>query len=408
MSIQFGNLTNKIKIDKSQLSEVAKNTSSLKNASIFNENTNEITDKNYENLINSYANSNEVTQKEITQNTNSIGTITENELDSVISEDVVMNLVLDALDEENGVEDVNINGKFDERVQQQGTGDCYLLATLKSLSETSQGQEIIRNTITENSDGTYTVNFPGIERSYTFSKEDIDKADSTTIGSTDGSIVGSGMGRYSEGDDDVLLIEMAYEKFRDEAYHGEIPSKPEWPAYVLQSTSEANYNAGKSTLTSGNMSQVMFLLTGQHAEYASGDKVHSEIDKMNNTNEPFVAYASVYADNGYTSDPNGAYYKDSSGYYKKVDGNTPAGVERYTFTGAGTNDRCITFNGVGDDSDKKIDLTTNSVGGHAITISAVTDDTITIVNPWDSDKKVTVNRADFEGYITGVQYMKLS
>ena len=384
-------------------------------ASIFSSgkvNGSDVSNADIETLLQSYIakNSDITEQNDITQNSDATGVINENDLEDILSEKSVMKFILGALDldEENGVEDVRINGQFDERVQQQGTGDCYLLATLKSLSELSQGQEFIRNTITTNSDGSFTVSFPGIERSYTFTAEDIDAADSATIGSTDGSIVGSGMGRYSEGDDDVLLIEMAYEKFRDEAYHGQIPSKPEWPAYVLQSTSEANYNAGKSTLTSGNMSQVMFLLTGEHAEYASGDKISSELDKMNNTSDPFVAYASVYADNGYVADSNGAYYKDASGYYKKVDENTPANAQRYTFTGAGSNDRCITLNGVGASADQKIDLTTNSVGGHAITISAVTDDTITIVNPWDSDKKVTVKRSEFEGYITGVQYMKLS
>lgn len=230
-------------------------------ASIFSSgkvNGSDVSNADIETLLQSYIakNSDITEQNDITQNSDATGVINENDLEDILSEKSVMKFILGALDldEENGVEDVRINGQFDERVQQQGTGDCYLLATLKSLSELSQGQEIIRNTITTNSDGSFTVSFPGIERSYTFTAEDIDAADSATIGSTDGSIVGSGMGRYSEGDDDVLLIEMAYEKFRDEAYHGQIPSKPEWPAYVLQSTSEANYNAGKSTLTSGNMS----------------------------------------------------------------------------------------------------------------------------------------------------------
>lgn len=72
----------------------------------------------------------------------------------------------------------------------------------------------------------------------------------------------------------------------------------------------------------------------------------------------------------------------------KVDANTPAGVERFTFTGAGTNDRCITLGGVGGSEGQTIDLTTNTVGGHALTVTAVTDDTVTIINPWDSDKEL--------------------
>lgn len=59
---------------------------------------------------------------------------------------------------------VNINREIDEKVAQQGTGDCYLLATLNSLSKTPQGQEIIKNAITNNNDGSYTVNFAGVGR----------------------------------------------------------------------------------------------------------------------------------------------------------------------------------------------------------------------------------------------------
>jgi len=306
-------------------------------------------------------------------------------------------------------ESVNINREIDERVAQQGTGDCYLLATLNSLSKTPQGKEIIKNAITNNNDGSYTVNFAGVGKAYTFNTEELRAADSATVSST-GGIVGSGLGRYSEGDDDAMLIELALEQFREQVYKGEIKPQSNWPSYVVTTVSDEAYNSGKSALTSGNMSQVMYLLTGDQAGYVSGsDKVHSTLDQIKNDgNSPYVMYASVYADNGYAESADGAYYKDASGYYKKVDGNTPAGAQRYNFVGAGENDRCITFKGVGDDKDEKIDLTSNSVGGHALTITAVSDDTITIINPWDSEKEVTVNRADFEGYIKGLQYLKLS
>lgn len=125
---------------------------------------------------------------------------------------------------------------------------------------------------------------------------------------------------------------------------------------------------------------------------------------QNTINGTDVTFEHLY--NGSQAD--GAYYKDASGYYKKVDGKTPAGVQRYNFIGGGSNNTCITLNGAGADKDEKIDLTTNLTGGHALTVTAVTDDTITIINPWDSEKEVTVNRSDFEGYIKGLQYLKLS
>ena len=216
MAIQFGNLTNKVKIDSSQLNEIAKNSSTLKSASIFeNNNSNEInnlSNQDLETIMNYYGGKNAAEGKKITPNADSIAKYDTSEIDEAFSADKVSSLVLDALeediDEENGM--VNINRQFDERVQQQGTGDCYLLATLKSLSESPQGQEIIKNTIQDNNDGTYTVKFPGIERSYTFNSDQIEAADSATIGSKDGTIAGSGMGRYSEGDDDIIANEMRY------------------------------------------------------------------------------------------------------------------------------------------------------------------------------------------------------
>ncbi len=153
MAIQFGNLTNKVKIDSSQLNEIAKNSSTLKSASIFeNNNSNEInnlSNQDLETIMNYYGGKNAAEGKEITPNADSIATYDTSEIDEAFSADKVSSLVLDALeediDEENGM--VNINRQFDERVQQQGTGDCYLLATLKSLSESPQGQEIIKNIV---------------------------------------------------------------------------------------------------------------------------------------------------------------------------------------------------------------------------------------------------------------------
>lgn len=40
-------------------------------------------------------------------------------------------------------------------------GDCYFLSTLDSMANSPQGQQMIRNMIKTNSDGSYTVTFPG-------------------------------------------------------------------------------------------------------------------------------------------------------------------------------------------------------------------------------------------------------
>jgi len=48
-----------------------------------------------------------------------------------------------------------------EGERQGNVGDCYFLAPLDSMANSPQGQQMIRNMIKTNSDGTYTVTFPG-------------------------------------------------------------------------------------------------------------------------------------------------------------------------------------------------------------------------------------------------------
>ncbi len=69
----------------------------------------------------------------------------------------------------------------------------------KQLKFSEPGKQIIKDSIENNGDGTYTVNFKGVDKSYTFTSEDLDKARESNI--------------YSLGDDDVLLMEVATEAF---------------------------------------------------------------------------------------------------------------------------------------------------------------------------------------------------
>ena len=48
-----------------------------------------------------------------------------------------------------------------ENFGQGDVGDCHLMSTLSSMASNDQDREIIKNMITANGDGTYTVTFPG-------------------------------------------------------------------------------------------------------------------------------------------------------------------------------------------------------------------------------------------------------
>lgn len=91
-----------------------------------------------------------------------------------------------------------------ENSKQGKIGDCWLLSQLNSLKGTDFGKQAIKEAIGKNSDGSYTVNLKGVNESYTFSPEEIQAAIDT--------------GKYSTGDLDYLLLELAFEKHYDKAY----------------------------------------------------------------------------------------------------------------------------------------------------------------------------------------------
>lgn len=99
--------------------------------------------------------------------------------------------------------DININGKI-ESSKQGELADCYFLAQINALAGTDFGKTAIKNSITDNDDGSYTVSLKGADKSYKISKQEILYAKTLTQ---------DGYNVYSEGDDDVLLLELAFEKY---------------------------------------------------------------------------------------------------------------------------------------------------------------------------------------------------
>lgn len=119
-----------------------------------------------------------------------------------------------------GFEDMNyensgydVNGEIDKDFQQGLLGDCSLLGTLYSISNTEVGAKVIKDAITINKDSygrveSYSVNFKGIDEKVTITKEELEKADK--IQRSEGY-------SYTDGDDDVLLMELAWVKCNQEA-----------------------------------------------------------------------------------------------------------------------------------------------------------------------------------------------
>lgn len=134
----------------------------------------------------------------------------------------------------------------------QGTlGDCWLLSGLKSLSVTPIGVDIIRNSITQNEDGTVSVNFKGVNKSYTITEDEFNKARDEAVVSPDG----VREKKYSSGDADVLLFEIAMDKLKNEIAEGKVGfGLPNYAKIVVNKENPIEGGAG---------GQLYYLLTGK-------------------------------------------------------------------------------------------------------------------------------------------------
>lgn len=97
------------------------------------------------------------------------------------------------------IEKQGISGEIDEDFSQGDIGDCWLLASIKSISYTPKGQEILKNCISVNEEGAIAVTLQGVGKTYTITRDEFKENKN-----------------YSQGDGDVKAIEMAVEKYMKE------------------------------------------------------------------------------------------------------------------------------------------------------------------------------------------------
>ena len=113
-----------------------------------------------------------------------------------------------------------------KETQQHETGDCWLLSAVNALSYTEKGREAIKNAL-DYKEGYTLVNLKG----YGIVRVD-DKEVQTT----------KGCNQYSSGDDDMIILELAVEKVRDEIARGEAVLDPDIPIFWVSSElSETEY-----------------------------------------------------------------------------------------------------------------------------------------------------------------------
>ena len=250
--------------------------------------------------------------------------------------------------EENTSSAFNINEKI-ENFEQGIIGDCWLLSGLNSLSNSKKGQELINNAISKNEDGSYTVTFAGVNKNVNVTEKDL--------------LTARESGLYSTGDDDALLMEVAFEKIIDKVQNGEIKISGDTTSLSFIEADEGQI----SSLDGGWLSDMIYLLTGDDPEFITTKASITEfLDKMETNPQDYVAKLSFpSASKGETEDFNSI---------TDINGN-----EIYSL----------------------------GSGGHAFAIKSVSNGVVTIVNPYDTSKEHQISYDELIYSARNIEYYKL-
>ena len=155
------------------------------------------------------------------------------------------------------------NGYIDNPIAQGITGDCWLIAGIENLSYTELGAKYLHNSLNVNENGDIEVHFRGPNLTYTITPKELSEAN----------------GKYtllSSGDDDMLIFELAVDKFRKDLYEDKIKIDKSLPSYFYY-TDKVGYNY----LTSGEIRQAYWLLAGIEDSIVAHDN-KNDIDNLIN------------------------------------------------------------------------------------------------------------------------------
>ena len=296
--------------------------------------------------------------------------------------------------EDNGVIDKFAQGK---------RGDCYLLASIEAIKNTKDGQEILQKNVQENPDGSYTITLPGavVARNHYIEMGEEDKCAITgrytiTKAAVEKAKEQSGKA-YAFGDINVILFELAMEAFKVEVAQTNKALGQKSKEYIAGQFGPMD---GMDPLGGGQMYDAIFMLTGQKSDIYDGGKKKRKTCKLYTPGEyGYVSEGTKLAKGhvGKSSDVievNVVYDKDSE--LQKL-------LDKY----AGKEDQyCITVGFVV--AKNGPDGSTKAGGGHALTVTKITDKYVEVVNPWNTARKERIPRDDFEKMACGLTVTEMN
>ena len=298
---------------------------------------------------------------------------------------------------------------------QQGRGDCYFLATVNSIRNTTTGQEVLQKNIKKNNDGSYTVTFPGalevkkhyepicrkkgiecdVTGKYKITKEAIAKA---------GTLVGQS---YSKGDMDVVLLEIAMENYRKEfsLLCQKLDIKGE---FGTAEGDQSPYASENNYLSGGYPFDAMFILTGKKSEdvFQVSDEDRPNVKLYDSNKYPRISRAEF--DRKFNTGMNAQLFRANTKSIQECENITEDKsdlnklLDKYS---GKENEFVLTFNVTcakdGPDGE------TIAGGGHALSVLKITSGEVYVANPWHPDEIEIIPRQDFIDMSTGFAAAKM-
>lgn len=148
------------------------------------------------------------------------------------------------------------DGIIGDTRQSDTLGDCWVLCGVNALRTSEEGQKIIKDSIQQNDDGSVTVNLKGVNRTYTYSAEEIAAKEYSDPKKS-----------YSKGDADMNILEMAIGDFRREKIAN---------GTAKANSRDLNITVGPEAtetdpLTGGQADEAIYYLTGLNSVYGSSN-----------------------------------------------------------------------------------------------------------------------------------------
>lgn len=290
---------------------------------------------------------------------------------------------------------------------QGGIGNCFFLETVNTLNTTDAGRKILNNMISRDSSGNFKVTFAGVPqiikdlsggiKNFPTDKIFIKPEYEITEEEYRDACIRAGKD-FSTGDKDVLLLELAYAKYRKNVMETIQANDVDLSFFTDNTQLIAGLDVARGwgvtpeDMGAGGMTgMTMYLFTGKKSEaYFSASQSHPVCHINSDGDLSVVDNSKSYWSTdlvNYQSNVFNKRYDDIEqvmtmlqGYVDKEDGTfkNHAIEVSLPITQQIVNGKEITG------------------GNHAFTVKGIKDGKIILINPWNSSKEVTISIEDFK------------